>query len=43
MAQADDTCNDCGNDDPEYKCSDRHHGYYEYQNCGNDITVDYYA
>ena len=34
---------ECGNDDPAYKCSDRHRGYYECGECGNDITVDYYA
>jgi hypothetical protein len=34
---------DCGNEKPEYKCSDRHRGYYECQDCGSDITVDYYA
>ena len=33
----------CGNDDPAYKCSDRHRGYYECGECGNDIMVDYYA
>jgi len=35
-------CDDCGNDNPEYKASDRHRGYYKCS-CGNEITVDYYA
>ena len=33
----------CGNDDPAYKCSDRHRGYYACDDCGRDLVVDYYA
>lgn len=43
MAQDTKRCGDCGNEDTEYRCSDRHRGYYECQNCGNDIAVDYYG
>jgi len=42
MTQESKTCQQCGNEEPEYKCSDRHRGYYEC-GCGNEITVDYYA
>lgn len=35
-------CQKCGNESPEYKCSDRHRGYYDCE-CGESITVDYYA
>jgi len=37
-----DAC-DCGNDNPEYKHSDRHRGYYRCNQCGDEFTVDYYA
>lgn len=42
MTQDTKACDQCGNDSPAYKCSDRHRGYYEC-NCGNNIVVDYYA
>jgi len=35
-------CPDCGNDDVDYKASDRHRGYYEC-GCGEEFAVDYYA
>ena len=33
----------CGNDDPTYRHSDRHRGYYACDACGRDLVVDYYA
>lgn len=36
------SCPNCGNEDPQYKASDRHRGYYSCD-CGERIVVNYYV